>query len=71
MKTVKMTKTTPGARDGVTIEQFNAGQTYDLPGSLADAFVSMGVAKSVVETPENSAVEIETPEKKTVKRPGK
>ena len=44
---VKMKKTTPGSRDGIHIQKFEAGKEYDLPERLASAFISIGVAEEV------------------------
>jgi len=44
---VKMIKTTPGSKDGISVQKYEAGKEYNLPESLASAFVSVGVAEEV------------------------
>jgi len=39
MPKVKMTKTDRGCPDGITLTEYEAGQTYELNDSLAKAFV--------------------------------
>lgn len=63
---LKMLHTSKGSPNGVTINTYHAGREYDMPESLAVAFVEqMHVAAYIknieIETPEQ--VEIETPEK--------
>lgn len=69
MPKIRMLETTPGSLDGVSVTSFVAGREYDVPESLATAFVNhMGVAvvvreRKVVEVPEK-AVEVAAPENK-------
>jgi len=42
---VTMTKTVRGSQDGFKVELFEAGQTYDIAGSLASDFVRKGHAE--------------------------
>lgn len=44
---VKMKKTTPGSKDGISVRKFEAGKEYELPENLASAFISVGVAEEV------------------------
>jgi len=80
---IKMTKIAKGSTNGITLNTYHTGQEYDIPESLAVAFIHhMKVAEFVVapveiEIPEQ--IEIEVPEqieieapKKTIKRkPGR
>jgi hypothetical protein len=80
MSKIKMIKTTPGALDGIHIRKFDQGMVYSIPDqisqSLAELFLSMGVAKvarersvfkpketDVVDVPEIKVEDLE-PEKK-------
>lgn len=57
MITVKMIKDAKGSVDGVIIRDFKKGFEYEIPESLAESFVIMGVIKH----PKKQ--EVETPEK--------
>lgn len=61
---IVMNKTTPGSSDGMHVKQYREGETHDLPVSLANVFLKMGVAKLYVEqkmeskAPENKVIEV-------------
>ncbi len=49
MPKLKMKKTAKGAPDGAIVQEYLAGEEYDVPQSLFDAFVvQMGVAEKAV-----------------------
>ena len=61
MRKVQMLIEAKGSIDGVTLLTFDAGKEYDIPDSLADAFVNhMMVAKLAMEKP---TLKFEIPEK--------
>ncbi len=41
-----MTATRTGSPDGVTVNLYRAGETYDVPDALGRAFVGMGAAEA-------------------------
>jgi hypothetical protein len=43
---IKMLETAQGSPDGVQVNTYEAGETYDVPEILADAFTGDGVAES-------------------------
>lgn len=45
MKSVTMIATTPGSPNGIEVNTYEAGQTYDLPDELADTFLADKTAK--------------------------
>jgi hypothetical protein len=45
--TVKMTKTREGSPDGIAVQRYEAGKTYDLPAALATVFVAEDWGKIV------------------------
>lgn len=47
--TVRMIKTRAGSPDGITVNVFKEGKTYDLPMSLASVFIAEGWAEIVEE----------------------
>lgn len=49
---VIMTKTMPGAEDGIHIQRYEAGQEYDLGESLAQSFVGSHCARPVLDAAE-------------------
>jgi hypothetical protein len=59
---VKMTKTEKGSEDGRFVKEYRAGEEYDLPTSLAKAFIAMGAAEET--KPAAPAVESRTEEPK-------
>lgn len=52
---VKMLEDAPGSPDGVTVNDYAGGETYDVTSDLAYVFVAQGFAE-LVEAPE-----VETP----------
>jgi hypothetical protein len=46
---VIMTKNAKGANDGIYVNEYQSGKTYDLSDSLANNFLVMGVAKTTIE----------------------
>lgn len=46
---VKMITDAPGSPDGIRIEQYEQGHTYDVPGELGDVLVAEGLAAAVAE----------------------
>lgn len=44
---VRMLITSGGSPDGIQINEYRAGQTYDLPEWLADIFLDVGKAEEV------------------------
>jgi hypothetical protein len=40
-----MLRTEQGSRDGILVEEFQAGGSYDLPAHLAEAFLEMRAAE--------------------------
>ena len=47
MKTYKMLKSLPGSRDGLSVETFAKGKTYELNDSLAEQFFHQGAVEEV------------------------
>ncbi len=75
MPLVKMLKTTKGSDNGFIVTEFMEGQEYNINDSLAKTFIDIQVAeyvkkvvrrKSIVEAPENKAIET-APNNKEVK----
>jgi hypothetical protein len=60
--TVLMVRTVKGSPDGVAVREFFEGEIYDLPDSLAQAFLSMGAAELDKQTESINKNELETPE---------
>ncbi len=71
---IKMLETKDGSNDGVTVETFKKGETYDVGTRLCDNFVrQQGVADELAEPVTESSAEPETeppikPEKKSRKK---
>lgn len=42
---VRMLQTRPAAPDGLNVQEFKAGQVYDLPVPLAEAWLAAGVCE--------------------------
>lgn len=61
---ITMTKTTPGSRDGCSVETFEAGSTYTFTTphelGLAIALLELGVADEVKEAPGPDANKAQT-----------
>lgn len=48
---VRMTETAEGSPDGIEVNEYLEGRTYDLPGSLGENFLERGVAEEVEQKP--------------------
>ena len=48
MLKVKMLRTTPGSTDGIRVQSYKEGETYELPDSLAKVFVGEKLAEPVM-----------------------
>ena len=63
--TVKMLKDAKGSPDGFICRLYESDKEYDLPKSLSDVFVSLGVAENVVvEAVKDVILEITKPKSK-------
>lgn len=62
MPKIIMTRDERGSRNGLVVEKFKAGVEYDVPESLARAFISIGAAQLPAETAAIKPAEIERPE---------
>lgn len=63
---LQMLKPMPGSPDGLRVHEYAEGLHEDVADELALAFIGMGVARQAgaeVETPEDAAPAMETPEK--------
>lgn len=67
---IKMIESRKGSQDGTTVQEFHAGNIYDVSDALALVFLDMKIAEKVLEiiTPEDKAPAIETPEKPKPKK---
>ena len=61
---ITMLKKLPGSRNGILVELFEQGETYDLPEKLAMTFISIGAAEEATrvrrgmgDAPENKVAE--------------
>ncbi len=68
--TIKMLKDQTGSSDGLAVELYKQGKTYNLTKSLAKVFVQMGVAekdstKKSMQVPDNKSAKV--PENKSEK----
>lgn len=43
---VKMLTDAPGSRDGIRVEHFDAGETYEVGTDLAETFIAHGLAEA-------------------------
>ena len=69
MRTVTITETVRGSRDGFHVESFVVGQTYSIPDGLARNFEIMGVIappEGMMQKPHENKAEI-PPENKAIK----
>jgi hypothetical protein len=63
-----MKETTPGSPDGIHVNTYRMGETYDIPAALAKAFViDMKVADAVDAPPVDHAVPLTVPAQKMQK----
>jgi len=68
MPKVIMKETTPGSPDGIHVNTYRMGETYDIPAALAKAFVvDMKVADAVDAPPVDHAVPLTVPAQKMQK----
>lgn len=54
MKTYKMLKTVPGSRDGIKVESFIEGKTYQIEPDLAEQFYHLGAVEEISANPADS-----------------
>lgn len=64
---LKMKRTSYGSPDGVLVEEYKKGETYEVRQSLATIFLQEGWAVKVAKVPRSTKDEGGTPENKTVK----
>ncbi len=64
---VKMNRTCFGSPDGMQVNEYKKGETYDLPDPLAEVFVQQRWAVKVVKTPRRTKDAGAAPENKSVK----
>jgi len=68
MPKVIMKETTPGSPDGIHVNTYRMGETYDIPAALAKAFVvDMKVADAIDAPPVDHAVPPAVPAQKMQK----
>jgi hypothetical protein len=64
---LKMKHTRYGSSDGIRVDEYKKGETYDVRESLASIFLKEGWAVKVDKTPRRTKDQGGAPENKTVK----
>ena len=64
---LKMKRTSYGSPDGVQVEEYKKGETYDVRETLAAIFLKEGWAVKVDKSPRRTKDQGATPENKTAK----
>jgi len=64
---IKMKRTRYGSADGMRVDEYKQGETYDVRESLADIFLKEGWAVKVEKTPRKRKDQGAAPENKSAK----